>query len=93
MSTLWVFGDSFAAAKKQLWQDMPMEQIKKTTKDYRLWDRENPRDYKEHLAVKLEVDYLQDSQWTAANGTSDEFMTMVATRLQPFIQPEDYSTM
>ena len=92
MKKLWVFGDSFAASKKYTWSSeltvTPDDLINGC--DKRIWDRDNPKDYKEHLAVKLGVDFISDSPWTAIMGVSDEFMVSVVVKFQGLIQPDDY---
>lgn len=92
MKKLWVFGDSFAAAKRMTWppeKAVTPDDLRNGC-DKRIWDKDNPKDFKEHLAVKLGVDFISDSAWTAIMGVSDEFMVKVVSQLQGLLNPDDY---
>ena len=78
MKQLRVFGDSFAAAKDFLWKDVDLKpDMYKDGKGLvgkRRWDPDNPLDYKEHIASKMNCDLINDTPWTAIMGASDDFL-------------------
>lgn len=96
MSVLHIFGDSFAASKKAMWVDSNNPDKPWSIEDVcegravRLWDKDNPIDYKEHLANLTGCETISDSPWTAIMGVSDEYMVNVVTQYFKHVKPDDY---
>lgn len=91
MRRLFVFGDSFTATPMHIWGrgDGLTTDIMLNDPSVRQWDKNNPQDYKEILAVKYKADILCDSPWTAVMGASEEWVQKLFLAAEPEITPDD----
>jgi hypothetical protein len=75
MRKLHVFGDSFTATHMHIWgtgQGLTYDLVLNDP-SLRDWDRDNPQDYKELLAVHMDAEIISDSPYTAVMGASEEW--------------------
>lgn len=91
MRKLHVFGDSFAAPNLTIWgngKDLTYEKVI-SDPSLRNWDPDNPEDYKEIIASKLNAEIISDTPWTAVAGASEDIILRGFLRGQSYILPDD----
>ena len=74
MRRLHVYGDSFAAPSLTIWGNGKGLTYEKIISDpsLRNWDPDNPQDYKEIIASKLNAEIISDTPWTSVAGASED---------------------
>ena len=91
MRKLHVYGDSFAAPNFTIWgngKDLTYEKII-SDPSLRNWDPDNPQDYKEIVASKLNTEIISDTPWTATAGASEDIIQRNFLESQSYILPDD----
>tara|TARA_Y100000022_G_C13209959_1_gene357063 strand:- start:43 stop:990 length:948 start_codon:yes stop_codon:yes gene_type:complete len=91
MRKLHVFGDSFAAPNLTIWGNGKGLTYEKVVSDpsVRNWDPDNPEDYKEIIASKLNAEIISDTPWTAVAGASEDIILRGFLQRQSNILPDD----
>lgn len=92
MRKLHVYGDSFAAPTNiSIWgngKDLTYAEVI-SDPSLRNWDPDNPQDYKEIIASKLNAEIISDTPWTAVWGASEDITQRNFLESQSSILPDD----
>jgi len=91
MRKLHVFGDSFTATHMHIWgtgQGLTYDLVLNDP-SLRAWDRNNPQDYKEILAVHMDAEIISDSPYTAVMGSSEEYTQQLLVKSADQITSDD----
>jgi len=91
MRKLYVFGDSFTATHTHIWgtgQGLTYDLVLNDP-SLRDWDRDNPQDYKELLAVHMDAEIISDSPYTAVMGASEEWTQLLFVESADQITSDD----